>query len=111
MMSINKSEQIIANMIKRKNLMYFRATIRKEQIEIRQARGNRNIPLLLKLDIEDKISKIKFSDKSKIGYIHIGGIQIMIKVHFKEGIDSPINIANRIKKLKTCTLWNNTRKS
>ena len=107
MTSVNKLAQGIANMIKRKNIMYFSTTVREEPIEIRYARGNTNLPLLLKNDIEDKINKIKSSDKFKIGYAHIGGIQVMIKAHFQEGIDSPVNLAildNRIKDLKHALL-------
>lgn len=65
--------------------------LREEPIEIRHARGNKNVSLLLKSNIEDKINRIKSSDKPKIGYVHIGGIQIMIIAHFREGICSPIN--------------------
>ena len=83
MTSVNRLAQGITNMIKRKNIMYLIATMREEPIEIKHAKGNTNIPLLLKFDIEDKISKIKSSDKPKIGYIHIGGFQVMIKAHFR----------------------------
>lgn len=62
--------------------MYLSAIIREEPIEIRYAKGNTNIPLLLKSNIEDKINRIKSSDRSKIGYVHIRGIQIMMKAHF-----------------------------
>ena len=58
--------------------MYFSAIVREKPIEIRYARGNTNIPLLLKTDIEDRINKIKSSDRLKIGNVHIGGIQVMI---------------------------------
>lgn len=80
--------------------MYFSVALREEPIEIRHARGNKNVPLLLKSNVEDKINTIKSSDRPKIGYVHIGGIQIMIKAHFRERICSPINLAildNRIK--------------
>ena len=103
MTSVNKLALGIATMIKRKNVMYFSATVWEEHIEIRYAKGNTNIPLLLKTDIEDKISKIKSSNRPKIGYDHIGGIQFMIKAHFREGIDSPIILAvldNRIQDRK-----------
>lgn len=59
-----------------------------------------NITLLLKPNIEDKISKIKSSGRSKNGYIRIGGIQIMIKARFKEGIDDPVNIVVLDKRIK-----------
>lgn len=90
-------------MIKRKNIMYFSATIREESIEIRHATGNIYVLLLLKSNIEDKINKIRSSDGSNIGYIDIGGVQIMIKAHFREGINSLVNIVvldNRIKHRK-----------
>lgn len=51
--------------------MYFNATVREEPIEKRHARGNRKIHLLLKSYIEDKINRIRSSDRPKIGYIHI----------------------------------------
>ena len=51
MTSVNKLAQRIANMIKRKNIMYSSATVREEPIEIRYSRGNTNIPLLLKTNI------------------------------------------------------------
>ena len=54
MTSVNKLAQEIANMIKRKNILYFSATIREEPIEIRHARRNTNILWLLKSVIEDK---------------------------------------------------------
>lgn len=49
-------------MIKRKNTMYFYATVREEPIEISHAKGNKNITWLLKLGIEDKINRIRSSD-------------------------------------------------
>ena len=36
----------------------------------------------------------------KIGYVHIGGIQVMIKAHFREGINSPVNLAILDKRIK-----------
>lgn len=80
--------------------MYLSATISGEPIEIRHPRGSTNISLLLESYIEDKINKIWYSDRAKIGYIHIGGIQIKIKTHFWEEINSLINLAildNRIR--------------
>ena len=58
---VNKLAKGIANMNKRKNIMYFSATIREEPIEIKHIRGNTNIPLLLKSDIKDEINIIRSS--------------------------------------------------
>lgn len=80
--------------------MYLSATINEEPIEIRHPRGSTNISLLLESYIEDKINKIWYSYRAKIGYIHLGGIQIKIKTHFWEGINNLINLAildNRIR--------------
>ena len=77
--------------------------MREEPIEIKHVKENTNIPLLLKSNIEAKISQIKSSDRPKIGYIHIGRIQVMIKAHFLEVINSLVNLAvldNRIKDRK-----------
>lgn len=105
-MSINKLAQGIANMNKKK-IMYFSAIIIEKPIDIMHSRGNTNIPMLLKSDIKDKINRIMSSNRSKIGYIYIEGIQIMIKIHFRDGIDSPLNIIvldNNIKNRKCLLL-------
>ena len=80
--------------------MYLSAIIREEPIEIRYAKGNTNIPLLLKSNIEDRINRKRSNDRPKIGFFFIGGIQILIKAHFREEIDSSVNLVvldNRIK--------------
>lgn len=64
--SVNKLAREIANMIK-KEYNVFQFYYSRRPIEIKHARWNANILLLLKSDIEDKINKIKSGDRSKTG--------------------------------------------
>ena len=51
------------------------------------------ILLLSKKDIQDKLQKIKLEIRNILGWIHIGTIHILIKSTFKEGLDTPIELA------------------
>ena len=57
------------------------------------------IPLLEKRELVQRISKINEKDRCKIGWIYIGSIQMILSATFREGIDTPIDLAlldNRI---------------
>ncbi|GLT95854.1 hypothetical protein SLE2022_135130 [Rubroshorea leprosula] len=102
-----KSSSSISNPFKRKDTVYHGISTKECSIPIKNTIGVINIPLLIKLEIESKLSKIKEFDRSRIGFIHIGGIQILIKAHFREGIDTPIKVAlidNRINDRKDAIL-------
>jgi hypothetical protein len=57
------------------------------------------ISVLARKDLQEKLLKIKPEVRNTLGWIHIGAIQIIIKSTFKEGLDTPIDLAildNRI---------------
>ena len=58
------------------------------------------IPLISKKDIYSKLEKIPEKIRESIGWIHIGSIQMIIRSTFREGLNTPIDLAivdNRIK--------------
>ena len=65
------------------------------------------IPLLEKRELIRRISKINEEDRCKIGWIYIGSIEMIISLNFREGIDTPIDLAlldNRIVNKKEAIL-------
>lgn len=83
----------------RNHHLFYGLNIQERALDINITSNKVIIPLLCRKDIQDKLQKIKPEIKSKLGWIHIGAIQIIIKSTFKEGIDSPIELAimdNRI---------------
>ncbi|KAG5582415.1 hypothetical protein H5410_053042 [Solanum commersonii] len=63
-------------------------------------KGNRNYPnnrkhklnLITKPMIDQILRKIPEKKRKKMNYVHLGGIQILVKSTFKEGINCPIVI-------------------
>lgn len=76
------------NLIKRENIIYYGMMTGEEQIPIQATKGDVKLSLINKKQIKEKISKIKESDRKKIGYIHIATIQTIFKSLFIEGIDT-----------------------
>jgi hypothetical protein len=72
-------------------LQHYGITNREQTLDINLTTNRINIPLLRKEDVQNKLANLK--DKQKIGYVHIGAIQVMIKAIFREGIDTPIELA------------------
>jgi hypothetical protein len=57
------------------------------------------IPLLFRKYLQEIRQKINREIRETLGWVHIGAIQIIIKSTFKEGLDTPIDLAimdNRI---------------
>ncbi|AES67627.1 viral movement protein [Medicago truncatula] len=77
----------------RKNILKFGIMIGEEAIPIETTQGNIVISTIDKTQIEKRIETFSEKEKSKIGYIHISTIQILIKSTFMKGIDSPLEIA------------------
>ncbi|AES65923.1 cell-to-cell movement protein [Medicago truncatula] len=65
----------------------------EEAISIENTQGNIVKFTIHKTQIEKRIETFSEKEKSKIGYIHISTIQILIKSTFVKGIDSPLEIA------------------
>ncbi|AES97390.1 cell-to-cell movement protein [Medicago truncatula] len=68
--------------------------IGEEAISIENTQGNIVTSTINKTQIEKRIETFSEKEKSKIGYIHISTIQILIKSTFMKGIDSPLEICN-----------------
>ncbi|AES95724.1 viral movement protein [Medicago truncatula] len=77
----------------RKNILKFGIMIGEETISIENTQGNIVISTIHKTQIEKRVETFFEKEKSKIGYIHISTIQILIKSTFMKGIDSPLEIA------------------
>ena len=85
--------------IPRKHHLYYGLNIQERVLEVSMTSNKVMIPLLSKKDIQNRLQKIKPDIRDKLGWIHIGAIQIIIKSTFKEGLDTPIELAlmdNRI---------------
>lgn len=79
--------------------LYYGLNIQERALDINITSNKVMIPLLSKKDIQEKLQKIKPEIRNTLGWVHIGAIQIIIKSTFKEGIDTPIELAvmdNRI---------------
>ncbi|CAN1152929.1 hypothetical protein LINPERPRIM_LOCUS29213, partial [Linum perenne] len=62
---------------------------------LHQANGNFLVQIINKEQIKKKLSKLKIEERTKIAYIHISTIQIIIKTNMKLGINAPIELEIR----------------
>ena len=77
----------------RKNIMYYGLSLKEKALNIEITSNKIEIPLLEKRELIQRISKINEKDRCKIGWIYIGSIQMIISATFREGIDTPIDLA------------------
>ncbi|CAN1815817.1 hypothetical protein LINPERHAP1_LOCUS27575 [Linum perenne] len=64
-------------------------------IPFNQANGNFLVQIINKEQIKKRLSKLKVEERTKIAYIHISTIQIIIKSTMKLGINAPIELEIR----------------
>ncbi|CAN1150764.1 hypothetical protein LINPERPRIM_LOCUS18017 [Linum perenne] len=64
-------------------------------IPFNQANGNFLVQIINKEQIRKRLSKLKPEERTKIAYIHISTIQIIIKSTMKLGINAPIELEIR----------------
>ncbi|CAN1144843.1 hypothetical protein LINPERPRIM_LOCUS16849 [Linum perenne] len=64
-------------------------------IPFNQANGNFLVQIINKEQIRKRLSKVKPEERTKIAYIHISTIQIIIKYTMKLGINAPIELEIR----------------
>ncbi|XP_075645858.1 uncharacterized protein LOC142617042 [Castanea sativa] len=99
---------VIKKLINRKSHVYYGVMTKELPLKIEDTDGKTCLPLITKEEMRRKISSIKCdSARREIGYAHIGGIQVLIKSTFAEGVNSPIQMAlldNRIRDRKDCVL-------
>ena len=91
----------------RKNIMYYGLSLKEKALNIEVTSNKIEIPLLEKRELVQRISKINEKDRCKIGWIYIGSIQMILSATFREGIDTPIDLAlldNRIVNKKEAIL-------
>ncbi|XP_031392048.1 uncharacterized protein LOC116204107 [Punica granatum] len=77
----------------RTNILYFGKTVEEFQIRLKEAKGDRCLTVLNSEQVDARIKKMKESHRSKIGWIHVGTIQILIKSTFRRNIHCPVRIA------------------
>lgn len=91
----------------RNHHLFYGLNIQERTLDIDMTSNKVMIPLLSKKDIQNKLTRVKPEIRNTLGWIHIGAIQIIIKSTFKEGIDSPIELAimdNRIRQREEACL-------
>ena len=74
----------IKNIFSRKKEEYYVVSQKEHVIDYRYAKGKASIPPVTKRIINKEINDIKSRDPIK--YVHLRGIEILIKVYFREGI-------------------------
>jgi hypothetical protein len=76
----------------RKNILKFGIMTGEEAIPIDSTYGNIVVSTIDRTQIRRRIENLSEKERTKIGYIHISTIQILIKSTFMKGIDSPLEI-------------------
>ena len=84
----------LRELFSRKNIIYFGKMIGEEPIPIEQTQGDIIIPIINKKQIHDRIKQMNEKDRSKIAYIHISTIQVILKSTFM-GCNTPIELELR----------------
>lgn len=77
----------------RKHHLIYRVSRREMAIPMELTSNRMEMQLIPFDEIKEELQKLKPEVARTMSWIHIGAIQIMIKATFKEGIDSPIDIA------------------
>ena len=87
-------EDTLKNIFSRKNIIFYGRTQLEAPVEIKKAQGELNISLIDTDEIEKQLNKIKDQEKrSKIKWIHISTVQILVKSTYMKDINSPISLA------------------
>jgi len=88
------------NFFKRTNIQYFGTHIMEQSIPGHLATGQVELPLITLDQVKRTLARIPASERSKIGYIHLGAVRIHIQASFQKGLDTPITLTvmhNRIR--------------
>ena len=91
--SLSTVEKFKNKICMRKNHIITCISTREYPLDIKDTRRSTEIPLVLKEEISQKLSKIPKDIRKTISYIHIGSIKIMLKSTFRVGINSPVKLA------------------
>ena len=80
----------IKNLLKRNKEEYYVIRQKEHIIDCKYTQGRAEVPLISKRELNKEVQKLK--NKEPIRYVHVGGIEILIKACFQEGIDTPIEL-------------------
>ena len=91
-LSVEKVFEIpkIKNLFKRNKEEYYVLSQKEHIIDCKYTQGKAEVPLINKRELNKEVQKIK--SREPIRYVHVGGIEILIKACFREGIDTPIEL-------------------
>ncbi|AAA50242.1 putative cell-to-cell transport protein [Peanut chlorotic streak virus] len=84
--------QKILEKINRKNIIYNGIMCGEQSVPIEQATAKFQAPVVKISQVQERLKKIKETDRKKIGFIHVNVVQIVIRSTFREGITTPVII-------------------
>ncbi|CAN1162855.1 hypothetical protein LINPERPRIM_LOCUS32340 [Linum perenne] len=90
-----ETQNFVTKLFDRDNIIKYGKKIGEVTIPFNQANGNFLIQVINKEQIKKRLSKVKMEERTKIAYIHISTIQIIIKSTMKLGINAPIELEIR----------------
>ncbi|CAN1144845.1 hypothetical protein LINPERPRIM_LOCUS16849, partial [Linum perenne] len=89
------TKSFLTKLFDRENIIKYGKMIGEVTIPFNQANGNFLVQIINKEQIRKRLSKVKPEERTKIAYIHISTIQIIIKYTMKLGINAPIELEIR----------------
>ena len=75
---------------KRKTVRYFKLYTIEQPVYVQNLQGNLILQAMMQDIIGQLLEEIPSKDRNLIKYVHLQGIQIVVKACFKEAINSPI---------------------
>ncbi|CAN1142072.1 hypothetical protein LINPERPRIM_LOCUS25814 [Linum perenne] len=89
------TKSFLSKLFDRENIIKYGKMIGEVTIPFNQTDGNFLVQIINKEQIRKRLSKVKLEERTKIAYIHISTIQIIIKSTMKLGINAPIELEIR----------------
>ncbi|CAN1160344.1 hypothetical protein LINPERPRIM_LOCUS37522 [Linum perenne] len=89
------TKSFLSKLFDRENIIKYGKMIGEVTIPFNQTNGNFLVQIINKEQIRKRLSKVKPEERTKIAYIHISTIQIIIKSTMKLGINAPIELEIR----------------
>ncbi|CAN1177136.1 hypothetical protein LINPERPRIM_LOCUS37399 [Linum perenne] len=89
------TKSFLSKLFDRENIIKYGKMIGEVTIPFNQTNENFLVQIINKEQIRKRLSKVKLEERTKIAYIHISTIQIIIKSTMKLGINAPIELEIR----------------
>ncbi|CAN1256106.1 hypothetical protein LINPERPRIM_LOCUS9206 [Linum perenne] len=89
------TKSFLSKLFDRRNIIKYGKMIGEIAVPIEQTKGDFLIQIINKEQIRKKLAKLQQEERSKIAYIHISTIQIIIKSTMKIGINAPMELEIR----------------